>query len=289
MKFLFSLALSVACLHNIGLPLALAQTDTPAPATPQPAIPLPLLQAAPLVQATSRLLGQQNYQIESEIELSTVVPDSLLSAQAQIETVIAAPNKVSTRITFFNQERALEQQYQIVGNGTQVWIYDRQENQYSVSEYPQFLESTDSLSVGILANFYLQTLNTVNNNRIASRAVAKLPPDRLVSYFQRFANVDLQNMVIRNEQIEGQTYAVYDIDAVDRSYEVTAYVSPQLANIERADLVGQLDGIEILMLEQIISQTIPTAIAPETFNFVPPEDAEQVESPIKINPFSGEL
>ena len=92
-------------------------------------------------------------------------------------------------------------------------------------------------------------------------------------------------MVIRNEQIEGQAYAVYDINATERSYKMTTYVLPQSANIERIDLIYQQNGIEILMSEQVTSQTIPEAIAEDTFTFVPPDDAEQVESPIAIDPF----
>ena len=283
MKYLLSVALSTICLGNFS-DSTLAQTSTPTPTTPPSEIPLPLVQAAPLVQAVTKLLGQQTYQIESEIELTTAVSDSP-AAQARIKTTIAAPNQVNTKITFFDAETALEQRYQIIADGTQVWIYDVEANQYSVSEYKQFLESPTSLSIGTLANFYVATLNRVNNNKIASRAIAKLPPDRLATYFQRYANIDLQNVVFRNEQIEGQAYAVYDIDATDRTYKITAFVSPQSTNIERVNLVGQQNGIEILMTEQVTSQMIPEAIAEDTFSFVPPDDAEQVEEAITINPF----
>ena len=290
MKLLLSVALTTIsinnCINNFS-DNTLAQTTTPAPTTPQSEIPLPLVRAAPLVQAVSRLLTQQTYQIESAIELTTAISDSP-AAQAQIRTIIAAPNKVNTEITFFDGDTALEQQYQIVANGTQVWIYDLEANQYSVSEYKQFLESTTSLSVGILANFYVTTLNRVNNNKIASRAIAKLPPDRLVKYFQRYANIDLQNMVVRNEQLEGQPYAVYDIDATDRTYKVTAFVSPQSSNIERVNLIGQQNGLEILMSERVTSHTIPEAIAEDTFNFIPPNNAEQIDRPIIINPLSNQ-
>lgn len=286
MKSLLLTALTAILLGNLGHNQIFAQTNTPAsPTPPNPTIPLPLIQAVPLVQASSKLLGQQTYQIESEIELSAIIPDAPLVKQAYLKTTIAAPNQVNTEITFFDQEKRLDQQYQIISNGTQLWIYDVVANQYSVSEYKQFIQSSAGLTVGTLANFYLKTLNTVNSNRIASRAIAKLPPDRLVKYFQRFANIDLQNMVIRNEEIDGIPYAIYDIDAIDRSYELTTYVAPPSANIERIDLVGSQDGLNVLLVEQILSQTIPPAIPADTFTFIPPEDAEQMESQIEINPF----
>ena len=51
---------------------------------------------------------------------------------------------------------------------------------------------------------------------------------------------------------------------------MTTYVSPQSANIERIDLIGKKSGVEILMSEQVTSQTIPKAIAEDTYTFIPP-------------------
>ncbi|MEL6929754.1 MAG: hypothetical protein AAFO95_14090 [Cyanobacteria bacterium J06600_6] len=285
MKSLLLVGLTTIAISNMSM-TTIAQTETQTPQTPtSPALPLPLLQAAPLVQATSKLLAQQSYQIESSIELMGNLPDRQLVANANLKTIIAAPNKVNTEITFVNRDRGLGQKYQIISNGTQVWIYDQATNQYSVSEYRQFIQSAAAVNVGTLANFYLRTLDRVNSNKIASRALAKLPPDRLIGYFQRFANVDLQNMTIRNEQIEDTFYSIYDINAVDNSYEVTTYVAPQSSNIDRIDLIGQKDGLDLLLIEQITSQTLPESISAETFNFVPPDNAEQVELQIAIEPF----
>lgn len=287
MKSLLLIGLTAICLGSINGTITLAQktqTNPQAPqASPNPAIPLPLLQAAPLVQATSKLLGQQSYEIESEVEITSQTRADVV-ANAQILTAIAAPNKVNSEITFFGENESLDRTYQIVSNGTQVWIYDLDQNQYSVSEYKPFIKSQTGLAVGTLANFYLKTLDGVNSNKIASRAIGKLPPDRLLKYFSRFANIDLQNMATRNESVAGKAYAVYDINAADRSYQTTIYVTPQAANIERVNISGNKDGLKLEIAEQIISQTIPKSIPADAFNFVPPDDAEVTEQ-IKINPF----
>ena len=284
MKTLRSIVLSTITVASLGV-TTVAQTDNPPAQTTPASIPLPLLQAAPLVQATSKLLGQQSYEIESTAELIGNLPDRQLAANANIQTIVAAPNQVNSKITFVDRDRNLERQYQIVGDGIQVWIYDGSANKYSVSNYQEFIQSSAGLNVGILANFYLRTLDKVNSNKIASRAIAKLPPERLVKYFQRLANADLQNMTIRNEQLGDTAYSIYDINATDNSYEVTTYVSPESSNIDRIDLVGQQDGLDLLLIEQVSKQNIPPAVAPETFNFTPPDDAELVESPIAIEAF----
>ena len=290
MKSLSLLSLAILSTGSINILTTIAQTnpETP-PETPQtnptPTLPLPLLQAAPLVKATSKLLGQQRYQIESEIELTLNLPDAPLLSNAQISTTVTAPNKVQAEITLVAENGKSDQKYQVVSNGIKVWIYDQQQNQYSVSEYKQFIKSQSGLAVGILSNFYLKTLHGVNNSTIASRTMAQLPPDRLLRYFQRFTNIDLQNIVIRTEQLSAQTYNVYDINAADQSYQITTYVNPLSADIERIDLAGKKDDLEITVTEQIIKQSIPATIAVDVFNFVPPEDAEQVTEQIAIAPF----
>jgi len=290
MKSLLLLSLAILSTGSINILTPIAQTnpETP-PETPQtnptPTLPLPLLQAAPLVKATSKLLGQQRYQIESEIELTLNLPDAPLLSNAQISTTVTAPNKVQAEITLVAENGKSDQKYQVVSNGIKVWIYDQQQNQYSVSEYKQFIKSQSGLAVGILSNFYLKTLHGVNNSTIASRTMAQLPPDRLLRYFQRFTNIDLQNIVIRTEQLSAQTYNVYDINAADQSYQITTYVNPLSADIERIDLAGKKDDLEITVTEQIIKQSIPATIAVDVFNFVPPEDAEQVTEQIAIAPF----
>ncbi len=286
MKFLLLIGLAVLSTGNISTLTTVAQTNTETPeATPNPIPSLPLMQGVPLVQATGKLLGQQRYQIESEIEITGKVPNTPLISHAQISTTVAAPNKVKAEITFVDANGLSDRQYQVISDGIQVWIYDLKQNQYSVSEYQQFIESQAGLAVGTVSNFYLKTLNGVRNNKIASRALTKLPPDRLLRYFQRFANIDLLNMIIRNEQIEGQTYAVYDLNAADRSFKVITYVDSQLANIERVDLSGTKDGLDMVVKEEIINQAIPATIPGDTFNFSPPKDVEQLTEQIAIEPF----
>lgn len=298
MKSLFLVGLVIFAFGSTGTITSVAQTtsdtsesENPEPpvAPPSPAIPAPLLQAAPLVQASSKLLGQQIYQIESKIKLTTNEAEELATVNAHLVTTIAAPDKVKADLTFLNPEKSLERQYQIITNGTQVWIYDVQAHKYSVSEYPQFITSSAGISVGTLANFYLKTLHTINSNRIASRAISKLPPERLLGYFQAYANIDLQNMTTRNEQLGNQTYAIYDLNAMDRSYQATIYVQPQSSNIEQVNLKGQKDNSVITIIEQIISQTPVEPVPFESFNFVPPDDAEEVELQIEIYPFAKPL
>ena len=110
---------------------------------------------------------------------------------------------------------------------------------------------------------------------IAANFIAKLFEDRLVGYFQRFANVELQNFVI-GETIDGTAYKVYDIDASNEGLRLTTYVNSQAANLERVHLFGTKDGLQLASREQIVERTIPESIPPKTFSFSPSDGAEQV-------------
>ena len=279
MYSLLAIGLAIFGIGTISPKAITAQTSPQSP-TPDNTIPLPLIQATPLVQATSTLLGRSSYYIESEIEIRDRLSNTSVS-NALIKTTVAAPNKFNTEIAFVGNNE-LDRKYQIISDGVKVWIHDVAQNQYSVEEYQQFIESPSGLAVGMLSNFYLKTLNSVNNNTVAVNTLKKLPPERSLRYFQRFANIDLQNMEIRNEQIEDTAYAVYDADASDGSFELTAYVAPQSA-IERIELSGKENGLDLIVKEQIISQTVPESIPADLFSFSPPEDAEVIEQ-IAIEP-----
>ena len=50
--------------------------------------------------------------------------------------------------------------------------------------------------------------------------------------------IDLQNMTIKNEQIEDTAYTIYDINANDNSYKVTTYASSRSSHIDRINSIA---------------------------------------------------
>lgn len=285
MKSLFLLGCVVVGMGNItptnltwlaNSDTLLAQTS-PAPTAPQ-------TKTAPLIQAASALLSQERYQLESEMEITGDIPGTFFRSNARINTTVETPNKINSQVTFVSPDGLEGKIYQIVSDGTQVWIYNLATNQYSVSNIEQFLQTREAFLMGTLSHFYVNTRSNITSSTIAANVLAKLPEDRLVRYFQRFANVDLQNSVIKDETIENKAYKVYDLDA-SNSFKIAAYVNPEPANIERVHLSGTKDGLQLSSKEQIIARTIPESIPAETFNFSPPDDAEQVQQQIAIDPF----
>ena len=270
------LAKAAIAQNNIesNIKTVLAQT-TPATQTP----------VSPLIQAGKALLSLERYELESVMKITGDIPGTSFVSDAKIKTAVAAPNKFNSKIAFVSPNGLEGKAYDIISDGSQVWIYDYASNQYSISEYKPFLQTREGFLVGALSYFYLNTRSNIGSSNIIANFLAKLPEDRLLKYFQRFSNLDLQNSVIRDETIEGTAYKAYDIDATSRGFQATAYINPEQGNLERVHLSGTKDGLQLASQEQVINQTVPESFAEDTFTFTPPENAQQVEQQIAIAPF----
>ena len=242
-------------------------------------------QTSPLVSAGSTLVRLERYQQESEMEIAGDIPGTSFASVARVNTIVESPNKVNSQITFVSPNGLEGKTYQVISDGSQVWIYNKATNQYSVSVPKQFLQTREGFSIGTLSHFYLTIRSNIGSSNIATNLLANIPEDRLVRYFQRYSQIDLQNVAIEEETIDGQTYKVYDLDVTDRGFKTTAYVNPESTTIERVDLSGTKDGLQLATQETIFERKIPESIPAGTFSFSPPEGAEQVARQITIQPF----
>ena len=282
MKSLLALGCTVVGISNIA-PTLLTQANY-APLIAQTTA-TSKAETASLVGAVSTLLRLNRYQLKSEMEITGDIPGTFFTSKAKIDTTVEAPNKINSQITFVSPNGLEGKTYQIVSDGSQVWVYNLATNQYSASELNQFLQTREGFLIGTLSHFYVTSRSNIGNSTIAANFLTKLPEDRLIRYFQRFANIDLPNTVIKDETIDGKAYKAYDLADRDRGFQTTAYINPDSTTIERVHLSGTKDGLQLASKEQILSQNIPESIPPETFSFSPLDNAEQVTEQIAIEPF----
>ena len=240
---------------------------------------------SPLIQAAKEFLSLERYELESVMEITGDIPGTSFVSDAKIKTIVEAPNKFKSQVTFVSPNGLEGKTYDIISNGSQVWIYDYSTSQYSVSDFKPFLQTREGFLIGALSYFYLNTRSNIGSSNIIANFLAKLPEQQLLQYFQRFSKLDLQSSVIRDETIAGKTYKAYDIDATTRGFKATAYIDSERGNLARVHLSGAKDGLQLASEEQVVNQTIPESIPEDTFMFNPPENAEQVEQQITIAPF----
>lgn len=283
MKSLLILGVTLFSLGNLVQDKAIAENDyrtllAQTNSTAQTA-------TSPLIQAGKALLSLERYELESVMKITGDIPGASFVSDAKIKTIVEAPNKFNTEITFVSPNGLEGKAYDLISDGNQVWIYNYASNHYSVSDLKSFLQTREGFLVGAVSYFYLNTRSNIGSPNIIANFLAKLPEDRLLRYFQRFSNLDLQNSVIRDETIGDKAYKAYDIDATNRGFQATAYINSQQGNLERVHLSGTKDGLQLASQEQIINQTIPDSFSEDTFVFEPPENSEQVESQITVIPF----
>lgn len=245
----------------------------------------PETEASPLVRGVKQFLGLERYQLESVMEITGEIPGSAFTSNAQIDTTVAAPNKFNSQITFVSPNGLPGKTYQIVSDGSQVWIYNLATNQYSISNIEEFLQTREGFLIGTLSYFYVSTRQNIGGSRILGNFLAKLPEAQLLKYFQKFTKLDLENLTIRNEEIAGTTYRAYDINGTAGDLQATVYIEPQRGNLARLDLSGSKNGLQLASQETAVNLTIPESIAEETFMFEPPENAAQSPQQIEILPF----
>lgn len=285
-SLLLSTCIALTCGTIFNPTLTLAQTPSNAPPTPvDPNFSAVQAEALPLAQSVVKLLGQTSYQVESLMDITGDIPGTYFSSQARIETILEAPNKFQSDITFISPEGLEGKKYQIVADGNQVYIYNLATSQYSVTDYDQFMESRNGFLLGTVAYFYVKSLNDASQSPILANAIAKLPPEKLGQYFQRATGIDLQQAVIKDENISGTAYKVYDFNSPSKGFKFSVYVNPLKGDIERVNLSGTKDGLDLAVEEMIVTQTTPQSIPANSFSFIPQEGAEEVTETIAIEPF----
>ena len=245
----------------------------------------PQTEASPLVQAVKEFLSLERYQLESVMEITAEISDRTLNSNAQINTIVTTPKKFNSQIVFVNPDNLQEKTYQIVSDGSQVWIYNLATNRYSISNIEEFLQTREGFLIGTISYFYVVTRQNIGSSRILGNFLAKLPEAQLLRYFQRFTKLDLQNLTIRDEEIAGTTYRAYDINGTQGDLKATAYVDTRQGNLARLDLSGSKNGLQLASKETAVNLTIPESIAEETFIFDPPDNAKQSPQQISIQPF----
>lgn len=275
--------LGLASINHTSLFAASESSQLFTQTTPAPSQPTSI--SSPLLQAGKQLLGLERYELESVMEVTADMPGTLLSSNVKINTTVEAPNKINSQITFVSPNGLEGKSYEIVSDGSQVWIYDWTTNQYSVSDLKQFLQTREGFLIGTLSHFYVSTRSNIGSPGILANAFSQLPEDRLIGYVQRFSNINLQDSVIRDETLEGKAYKAYALQDRSKGVQATVYVDADQQAIARVHLMGTKDGLQLTSQEQILNQNVPESIATETFSFTPADDAQQVDQQISIQPF----
>jgi outer membrane lipoprotein-sorting protein len=242
-------------------------------------------------QAIGNLFQKTLYQTESNMEIAFKNPSLTMTVNTQILTITRFPNQFRSEITFNKiTPTGKNKKYLIVSDGKQVWIYDAQLQQYTLTNIDKFKQANDSFLMGFSTLFFL-----VLSPEIEQVLGSKNPSDEDLQNVVRELNENLfssenapdpQEFVGERRQLKGKEYYVYKYqeNPNPKEYLISFWVDPITTTLQRVDISGKEQEGDISIKETIERRLENPIINNDTFRFSPSPQMKKVES-IEIKPF----
>jgi outer membrane lipoprotein-sorting protein len=230
-----------------------------------------------LIKTGETFFKGNNYQTISQMQLRGTNNGIDVTINIQAKTIVNSANKFRSEIAFSQNNKPSKESAIVVSDGKQVYIYRPDLKQYSVISSQAFNKSNDSFFIGLSSSFFLEFADDIGQY-IASGALSQ---PEVIKEISTAANEAIKGEKL-NEQ--GKQLYVYSFDDPKQGYTLSAYVNPQLANLEKMQIVGKDNGFDIAIIENIQQRTEIKTLAQQTFRFTPPKGAKKVKS-LSISPF----
>lgn len=238
-----------------------------------------------VVRAMYKLLTDDSYALSTGLLVNVSGPGLTFSMNVQTQTMAEQPNRFQTSIQFPDAEGNLDRQYTVTSDGQQVWIFDADQNTYSVMSYRAFRDDyKDSFLIGFLTDFRLDFVEEVNPELFETVSEADLfQNEALLNAIENYW--DFSSSTMTREVINGTSYIMLTYANPKEGTVVTIGINLETSLVETMRLTTPSDGLEIDMQETITHQTPPAVIPQNTFTFVPPRDAQLSDTPVSIGDF----
>jgi outer membrane lipoprotein-sorting protein len=233
-----------------------------------------------LAKTVANFVKSERYQTESEVQLNATSSGTAVRSSAQVKTLAQSPQQFRSEITFGASGSSGGRKYLVVSNGKQVWIYRPDLKQYAVSDYASFNKSDNSFLIGMSSSLFLEIAPEFKSMRVQG-SISDQNIREVLAEMLRSEKTDLKGGL---RSLEGRDYYVYEYTDPKEGYTINALVAPDQATVEQIRIVSQSEGVDVVINEKILRRVENPAIAPDTFNFSPPQGAKKVKS-ISLEPF----
>jgi outer membrane lipoprotein-sorting protein len=248
--------------------LEIAQSTSPASTQ----LDLPLL-----IKTGETFFKGDNYQTVSQMQLKGTNKGVNVTVYIQTKTTVNSKNRFRSEIAFTQDGKPSKESAVVISDGKQVYIYRPDLKQYSVISAQAFNKSNDSFLIGLSSSFFLEFADSIGKY-IASGALSE---PSVIKEISAAANQAIQG---ETRNVEGKQMYMYSFNDPKQGYTLSAFVNPQLANLEQMQITGKDDGLDIEIIEKIQQRAEVKNLAPQTFKFTPPKGAKKVKS-LSISPF----
>lgn len=233
-----------------------------------------------LTKTVINFLKSERYQTESELQLSGSSSGTTFMSSVQVKTLAQSPQQFRSEINFGTPGSSGGRKFIIVSNGENVWIYRPDLKQYAVTDYASFNKSDNSFYIGLSSYFFLEIAPEFASMR-GQGSNSEQNIGEVLTEMLRSGKAALKG---GRRSLEGRDYYVYEYTDSQEGYTIDALVASAQATVKQIRIIGQSKGVDFVINETILRRVENPAIAPNTFNFSPPQGAKKVKS-ISLEPF----
>jgi outer membrane lipoprotein-sorting protein len=202
-----------------------------------------------------------------------------IETSAQVKTIAQIGNKFQTQLLITPAGSTPKAAYTIVSNGRDVWIYRPDRRQYAKTTFDTFRSGSNWLWTGVSSSLFL-TISAADRQEILSAlgterdVIKSIPPSQF------------KDLIGSERQVDGQNLYSYSYNFKGEGFVFDVLVQPQAATVQRIELNGKVDGMNISLSEKILSRKPQAVISKQTFQFVPPQGVKKVKA-IEIELFKS--
>ena len=236
---------------------------------------------APLVKAVRQFIINNSFEMQSTLNITGDFAGGSFNFLVKINTIMEAPQKFRSEITFSNPSGIDGKQYVVVSDGNQVRIHNLKSEQYSVMEYPSFKESDDFFLIGLISSLLSEFWENVEDIDL----LKSLSEDKLINALETELETDISEIDYELKNLAGNQYATYTFTDEQKGFKMTAFINTSTEEIEHLQMNSVEDEISIFMEERVTQKTILEGISANTFDFIQPINVQKVDEPISIEPF----
>ncbi|BAB75238.1 LolA family protein [Anabaena sp. FACHB-709] len=229
-----------------------------------------------LAKSVTNLLQSDRYQTDSQIEFKVGSKGTETTIYLKSKMITQSGKKFRAEVAYTKPGEAAKTGNLVISDGKQVWIYRSDLQQYSVTSYQDFKDSSDWILIGISSFVFLdfpeEDRKVVVDGNLSDKNV--------LTYLGLASNGELKG---ETRTFDGQTAYVYDYKDPKDGFTLSAFVNPETASLSQVQLAGKSDDLDILLTEKILSKTVNPVINANTFRFLPPRGTQRVKT-LSISP-----
>lgn len=253
--------------------------DVPKPIQPVLTTPVaPTLDFKLMGKAVAKFWQTNRAQTESQMVIDINYQGMRTPVTISVKTIAHVGNKFRTELTFGSSNKVAEKTYTMISNGETVWIYNRDNRQYSQMSLSKFQSGNDSFFIGLSSVIFL----SMPSEKTREEIVTGLASDE--NLFAKAFKDQLQDITGSTRQLDGKNVYAYSLALPKDDLNLEMIVEPQTAMLKQIRLDIKKDGMDLKLVENILNRNTSPTINQATFRFIRPKGVKKVKS-MSIGPF----